>query len=1198
MDKTISQLNSFKNIVESKLNKVEASTLSHAKLSQADLTMGGKNELSSEVRILDKTITELSTSESGEPYGDVGKNWRSILSPNDMIFVEWKKLINKGKYQLGITDEVCLLSDDFGQSWKKLTVPSGISDCAMTSDGKYIYVILKTGKIYYSSDFGEYFRSVASTSDSLNRKIHIDEGINFVMYYVYGDNKFYYNPEFESFITDNSVRKNLGSNIISVCEKDESECYVVLEDGLYTFSKSTKVLTNVNNNVYRNFIKRGVFYLYSMDNNIYSTTDFLSVSTNNFDEDIVSFDSSTDMGCVVVSTSDRSIFVSKDQIDSFQKITWNFVFSDINQINNHVVISPDGNYLTIATPYTILTSVDQGATVVENTTVYNNSDLFFENVLPCFNSNNEEYSVCQIKNGIGVLSRHRTLYVTRNGGKSWSLILSLGLIEGVYSCNVSSNGTEMIVVGENFLYVSQNSGLKWTQINNPGSSYRKSYIENRTIILASTDTIIKSTDLGLSWNTIWTLPAITGETIYISGFDFHPIYGIYIWTYNETSGSSKIYNYDDENKTIVELETGPIFGRVINFGYRTDSSIQDWYYATPSIIYINDPEEPIQFQPSVFLNTATTFIKVVIVGTRILTNLQLQNYSYETWKWTDYASVNTKNVCVLDLDNITKELKVAIIDTNGDSYLVDIDGICYYSSYTNIQLYKTNILINNNVFKYNMFGKLITSQTGQTQVCTSMFGGLAVSKNSGKTWFRSFVNYEYIPIMYYSSISGNGNIIVVLGFIGNGEYQGSSGTISQQPFSSLISRDGGYTFDIMNNPKYLWIATSCSFNGKYISLLSIDGHVVVSDDYGETWKDNNILKLYLETVRKRRIPPQEFTDTYTLFGKQVFTSNSGEIMKVMTINGVIIGSRDFGKTWNVEQQFNLLTMFGSMSGDGRVFTLTTCSYEQFLGYDLPSMEGNNDNLIVGEVLNEFASGFSNVLETNFLNNERGVQRGWNIVVSQDYGKTFFISSGFSREQHTIYNVCVSQDGRHQIAIFNGGIYSSNDYGNSFQISNVDNPLFNDMYLYITSYNNGRVFKTMSVIGNVIENVNSNEETMTNYKTEIVGKSEEEHITEVYINPDRELGSDFYQLETFGRSFNVVLPSINKLNPPVRTITLAFRNTFDEAGVKITADPKDLIISTLESPSSELFLSDTNIITLTSNGESKWFVKRRGTMTPG
>ena len=54
-----------------------------------------------------------------------------------------------------------------------------------------------------------------------------------------------------------------------------------------------------------------------------------------------------------------------------------------------------------------------------------------------------------------------------------------------------------------------------------------------------------------------------------------------------------------------------------------------------------------------------------------------------------------------------------------------------------------------------------------------------------------------------------------------------------------------------------------------------------------------------------------------------------------------------------------------------------------------------------------------------------------------------------------FNIAMSSDGKHQIAIGMGCVYSSHNYGNLFRISNSNNSLFDNIYLSIISMQNGK-----------------------------------------------------------------------------------------------------------------------------------------------
>jgi len=279
------------------------------------------------------------------------------------------------------------------------------------------------------------------------------------------------------------------------------------------------------------------------------------------------------------------------------------------------------------------------------------------------------------------------------------------------------------------------------------------------------------------------------------------------------------------------------------------------------------------------------------------------------------------------------------------------------------------------------------SGTGQYQTAISLpieiekYGYIFTSNDYGTSWFDVSYNIteDYSPFFLYSDISIS--------------YTGKYQTISISGIGIIISDDYGLTWKKITNTNdsvYCIInkSTDSMIDGKYQYYISDSGtKIFVSIDYGNTWNFYYIVP----NSNKYFI---FFSFSTSSDGKYVYCSTVSDY-----ISSIII-SNDYGHTWTFSY-FNFAQYYSMVqrSFSNSVFQIDTSSNGMFVTLT------NNDN---------------------------------KILFSNDYGKTF-VDFNDSLLYNFIYPVKCSSSGQYQISLIpNDSIIISNNNGISWNKININN----------------------------------------------------------------------------------------------------------------------------------------------------------------
>ncbi len=1136
-------------LIKNKLISLKNTKIGKHDFEQADRLVDGTLTFNRDPMLANESLAEAFSYKGSERnYKNIGENWTEVLSPNNMININWLKIVNKGQNQLAIYVNFAVISRDFGKNWKRLTPRGPFTSCDMSTDSQIIILSRGNGETIYSQSYGETWNTGCfSNDDYSDSKLMMSEFYSKFYLQLFGSNSLFVSSnglefeELEISTDEGSHFVYLRDAITHLTDFYVDGDYIYIADdasGLYKINIASRFLYVIKQVGYNNIYVKGNFLLTKNEDGVSISVDSGETWNDTRLGDYCECVTATNnFSIILVSTLHAKVFKSVDRGITFTELQEVMSYPRLEDIFYLLDIDNSGENLTILSPLDIMVSNNGGDNFTENINIYTNYDSFSNTFFDCYFGN--RIPVIALSGNYGVISRHLTLYTTRDMGKTWKQILNLGILEATSNAAVSASGRYMVVLGQNNYYYSSDFGSNWKKKIAPYKGFSTyCHLNEEKIVFIGYNIVAKSDNFGKDWRLVYALSSDNFYPIHLSCCSTDQTKIIFS-TYDTIRSKELIYYSSDSGESFTQKTE-------LNLGLTClKYSGTNFYYSVINSLYkITDDSS---FSTPIEIDDVITCINNFdILNQNILLNSDPNGDNTGIL----YISAND-GLIFTECSNLEDEIsmigdfRVIIICENLKSLVLDRYNNVVYLSEDGTN-YSSNLLINTNIYKYNLFGKISMSKSGQIQVCTSFFGGIVTSNNYGKTWRRFFQPYTLFS--YYSAISGTGKHIMAIGI-----------DIQNYVTGIFVSHDEGKTFDLVNLPVILWIACACSFTGKYMAAMALNGSIFISRNCGENWTSYDLLSVYQNRISFRGREDFLFSDSFTLIAKQVFMSESGQIIKVMTIGGIIIGSDDYGETWKVEQDFGAFCFFGAMSGDGKHFSIAACSYDGFLGYS--NIDNINDLSLVNQI------------------------DGWNILSSEDFCKTFSIANGINGRQNLIYNVGMAEDGKHQIALGYGCVYSSYDYGKSFKISNTENPFFTDIFLYLTSACNGSIFKTMSVSGTVYENKNfEGSDFLINYKTKTFDET-------ILISEDTSVGADFYEYSaTSDKEIEILLPEIQKMNPPVRKLIISFSTYGHSASLTIKCHETDDLIAL--SKLKELTLTNDCILTLFSNGTDCWYTDFR------
>jgi len=266
----------------------------------------------------------------------------------------------------------------------------------------------------------------------------------------------------------------------------------------------------------------------------------------------------------------------------------------------------------------------------------------------------------------------------------------------------------------------------------------------------------------------------------------------------------------------------------------------------------------------------------------------------------------------------------ALISSNGDIYIS--------SSYGNSWIIPYNIGpsdVNAIAMSYN--GRYIIASNGIEIFTSSDFG---------QSWTLAFDGGNS-TINISMSLQGQYQFIVSSG---DTFYRSSNYGSTWQPLNTPI-----YT-DLYNSiESYTPVNIACSYNGQYVTI-SID-LIYTSSDYGVTWRNASL---------ENNLEDPNFFSNYNFYG--IAMSSDGQYQTVVSLDGPVINSSDYGVTWTIN------SYFGPKD------------------WKTVGMSATGEFQVIAEVLGEIYYSIDYGITWTVINKPEAMNKTWNTVFISSDGK--------------------------------------------------------------------------------------------------------------------------------------------------------------------------------------------------------------------
>lgn len=953
-----------------------------------------------------------------------------------------------GQYQLTI-DFVgnVYQSSDYGQTWQSKTIYTVYDiiilehvSVSVSQTGKYQIVCIN-GKAYVSNDYGLSFKQLVSLDEfTFFKKIITKEGNYFDFTYNDLSGNFVGEDDQSAMfiaLTYDTSGGRIVNNNLQISSIDESGTILTNQDtnwvkldnvhGIITSLAVSnnlmyKSIVDTSGNIYRSDTSGGL-----INNNFYEDTSGMYQWSSNIIQNLglkeisdIAMDASGTYQTVI--TKDGWIFSSHNTNMNdggfWQETSGNWVSTRI-PINDQSLlflsVSSDGStQFTIDETGRIFRSDDYGVSWLGGTTHSHFVDV------AC--SESGQYST--------IIDSSGYIITTSSYGKIWGApqkITPNSPDQGLIKVTISSNGQYQYAISKYNIYQSLNYGKKWEVINNivansnsaefsttlgspivlyapliniavSGDGSLLTVLDNSHGISGGTKTnsneeyiyvcnnIRTTNDISKALNTYvirsdasgGTTTGLTlsesGQYIAVSDYNQNVMFSN---TYGQT-WEIKTNHGGELNKTFLAMSKS---GQTTSFLYGENPSLLTFTNNIgPSIdIMSNTHNGLFDFEnfadnktcSALAVSNDSTYIVVCLSdgsGEMIMTNTN----TMQEWK------------TVLEIDH---ELTGVAMSGNGKYiYTIDQMGNIYISDTFGESFSSTAKTTKYDTYNNKSFLSIDMSADGNIQSAFDFSGNIYVSMDTGTTWndpvnVSNLIDSNYLPVKIKLSATGQIQYVIILG--------NSSSYL-------LSSTDFGKTWGILyNSAENEFIGLSTSASGQHITIGCFIGGVLISHDYGETFKQVQIVE---------NLEYQPIID--------VSMSASGEYQAIISLvsdfyEGVSVTyvSSNFGATWKVKtNEISTITIGSaiSMSDSGQYQSCVGFNQETFKGYvSISSNFGQTFNTTVFPYQNELYHGETTMFPISIAMSGSGkyqtiLSLTYNsslilLYKSTDYGQTWNIS---------------------------------------------------------------------------------------------------------------------------------------------------------------------------------------------------------------
>lgn len=1033
-------------------------------------------------------------------YSRFCKDWKETTGLNTMIGRSgWSCISDYKQYQYaGMSTGSIYVLKDFSSSWIEIpTYNNPWTGVASNGDGSQAVFCDENGNMLFTEDHGDtwgyntscanvnaqwcsicyvdgffYMSYYDQTTGSQNAilKITINSGVLSLVGVL---NLSYTSPTITNKVTQ--IRSNSSLSLL----------FIAVEDvGVFTVSPSdTTTLTKIisgSHNWYDISTYYNTLMVISKDNDcgkcLISTNlndlDNIKFITVNFDE--------VPQSCFITDTYSYITFSNNNVKRSNDFYTWNNIdeFGGKNMAPMVINGNTNGRDINVITNYGVIYKTGNNG---DSWSIDNN--IYTSNVGDLnFISNGSSKCKALFYLNIGVMIFANTLYVTKNGGKLWNQVFNVGFINVYNDIVMSSDGSLFFVCGDGCLLVSRDGATTWNYIFNNNITYRTiNKLDDFTYILTTYDSKCYMTqDAGLTW-TLFNTISDTYRVIDSIQNNVDIYYLLTDSTPNSTM--SRIYKFNRGFELIAgQIPANDLKGMISSFGlYYVYSSSEIYQVSISGGIGTLVPFFSVPIQKSIISCYLSPTNTIVIVGTDglLYTSLFVSGeYLPPT------SNINVPNIEVNNL----------YVAYNTPKYFLITSDMSVYT-YTDIS---TGTYLQT-ASEYSVFSKANTflpclSQSGTGDVVaisSPLTHALGLSFNEGRT----FMYDDTLPSLPWIStkVSKDGNTIILCSLpIDVG------GTMHSFVY---ITRDRGNKWSIIEElpSNALWLDCAISPSGDNVALLQFvpgnDGVVFYSSDAAYCFKSFD-----LSTVDKSE---SLFSFPMISIPFQVLITDN-DIIRVVYLNGYILGTDDFGYEWKEIYNSNALQLYASMSDDGKYIDIPIMA---FTIEDLEELGGIN----LGVISNGSIIGLMNVL---------GMVLRSTVIKSCTYGYSFDVCKDINTSD-LILSCCVSPNGQYHVVPYFGKVYVSENYAGSFlQNSTVTSGLM----IKCVMNENCSIVKTINLTGMIFESRNKQSNMSSDYDLPV-------RVSGTYFLPNgQDDCSTFIAVSSKSGSTTITLPKISEMYP--------------------------------------------------------------------
>jgi len=603
----------------------------------------------------------------------------------------------------------------------------------------------------------------------------------------------------------------------------------------------------------------------------------------------------------------------------------------------------------------------------------------------------------------------KVLYVSSNYGSNWTLAKDSNI--DWTSCTMSSTGENMVAIGTSngngVSYYSSDYGVTWLSGGSISFSTSGSVVSSFTgkFVYVSSDGFYISSDYGATFQSsttpyLWVDSPVlqvtpSGQFIAASssnGYVFLSVNYGFSWSRETITSTESVYGISmDGSGAQVQVIVGTTATSSLGVSYITGGCIMSNMYV-PTSFPTSIPSYKPTNEPSSTGVIVTTWIETsascLYAWTSISSSSSGQYIVASTYDKGIFVSHDYGETWK-NSNAYTNQTWSTISNSYSGKYVIAGSNTLYISSNYGIDFTATSLDISTS----GLWTSFAVSETGQFMLACYSSNSFYVSDTFGATW--STTEISDLKAILSCSLSGSGSYMSITGITDKSK----SGTYNSADFG-VTWVASSVSFSLSTSVAY----TSMSLNGEYRAISS-NAFLYLSSDYGVTYT--------------KEFLPSEWTST-----PQIVSDSSGQFLTATSSDGYIFLSSTYGAFWEaytITDQDSFLGVAVDSTGS-RVFTISGKS----------STASNGISSAIGCI---YSNNYSPTSLPSSAPSNEPTNKPSSLAINSVLTK-----SEMCDEKITAIATCGS--GQYIVAAAYGiGIYVSDNYGLSYNLSNAPNSVW-------------------------------------------------------------------------------------------------------------------------------------------------------------